>query len=247
MRVRVVEYREWAGDWVDTWTVDFPDATGSYNIHIGETLCQSDRIPSIPYSDPNAWAYLVGISFDITVSINVDLSRNTITGSIANFHNWGGWRRQTSPIGGRRCIIGNYGWNSSLNGAELLHYIGPAYSGQGDAWWGANGGSVVFDIGGVAPQTRSGMLQFASFYNYVNGNRAFGYICIENTLPPDYRPGERKIDGTWWSHDRWNGVCERNAWWYDMRTIGGGHGGRDNPPEIKTGGTWWNQNKLGNL
>lgn len=61
----------------------------------------------------------------------------------------------------------------------------------------------------------------------------------------DYRPGERKISGTWYSHNRGNGWAERKSGgWYEMRTEQGGSGsGR--PPERKINGSWKNQSKLG--
>lgn len=61
-----------------------------------------------------------------------------------------------------------------------------------------------------------------------------------------YRPGERKISGTWTSTNRQAGACERktNGHWDDLRTIDGGTGVGD-PPSRKSSGTWYNQRKLG--
>lgn len=61
-----------------------------------------------------------------------------------------------------------------------------------------------------------------------------------------YRPGERKISGTWTSTNRQAGACERktNGYWDDLRTIDGGTGTGD-PPSRKSSGTWYNQRKLG--
>ena len=61
-----------------------------------------------------------------------------------------------------------------------------------------------------------------------------------------YRPGERKISGTWTSTNRQAGACERktNGHWDDLRTIDGGTGTGD-PPSRKSSGTWYNQRKLG--
>ena len=61
-----------------------------------------------------------------------------------------------------------------------------------------------------------------------------------------YRPGERKVSGTWSSHNRSGGACERKAsgTWTEMRTIDGGTGTGDEPTR-KQSGTWYNQRKIG--
>ena len=61
-----------------------------------------------------------------------------------------------------------------------------------------------------------------------------------------YRPGERKVSGTWRSHNRSGGACERkvSGTWTEMRTIDGGTGTGDQPTR-KQSGTWYNQRKLG--
>ena len=61
-----------------------------------------------------------------------------------------------------------------------------------------------------------------------------------------YRPGERKVSGTWRSHNRSGGVCERksNGSWYEMKTTNGGSGTGDEPTR-KQSGTWYNQRKIG--
>ena len=62
-----------------------------------------------------------------------------------------------------------------------------------------------------------------------------------------YRPGERKVSGTWMSHNRSGGACERkvSGSWTEMRTIDGGVGTND-PPSRKQSGTWYNMRKVGN-
>lgn len=61
-----------------------------------------------------------------------------------------------------------------------------------------------------------------------------------------YRPGEHRVGGTWRSHNRSGGACERkvSGTWTEMRTIDGGVGTND-PPSRKTSGTWYNQRKIG--
>lgn len=71
-------------------------------------------------------------------------------------------------------------------------------------------------------------------------------IQFMNPLPRDYRPGQRKINGTWYSHNRPAGTCNRkvSGTWTEMRTLDGGTG-TGNPPSRKTSGTWYNQRKIG--
>lgn len=71
-------------------------------------------------------------------------------------------------------------------------------------------------------------------------------IQFMNPLPADYRPGQRKISGTWYSHNRTGGVCSRkvSGIWSELRTLDGGSG-TGNPPSRRTSGTWYNQYKLG--
>lgn len=63
---------------------------------------------------------------------------------------------------------------------------------------------------------------------------------------PDYRPGQRKISNTWYSHNRGNGAANRKVGgtWTEMKTMDGGSG-TGNPPSRKATGTWYNQRKLG--
>lgn len=66
---------------------------------------------------------------------------------------------------------------------------------------------------------------------------------FRNPLPKDYRPGERKINGIWQSHNRDGGVSDRIGYG-TMRTLAGGVG-TGNPPSIKTNDIWYNQKKIG--
>lgn len=66
---------------------------------------------------------------------------------------------------------------------------------------------------------------------------------FRNPLPRDYRPGERKINGTWQSHNRDGGASDRIGYG-TMRTLAGGVG-TGNPPSIKTNDIWYNQKKIG--
>lgn len=61
-----------------------------------------------------------------------------------------------------------------------------------------------------------------------------------------YRPGERKVSGSWKSHNRSGGACERkvNGSWNELRTIDGGVGTND-PPSRKASGNWYNMRKIG--
>lgn len=62
----------------------------------------------------------------------------------------------------------------------------------------------------------------------------------------DYRPGQRKVSGTWRSLNREGGQCRRkvNGSWVTMTTSDGGVG-TGNPPLRKSSGTWYNQRKIG--
>lgn len=66
---------------------------------------------------------------------------------------------------------------------------------------------------------------------------------FRNILPKDYRPGQRKVNGTWMSLNRNGGVCDRKGYG-EMRAENGGVG-TDNPPSRKQSGTWYNQKLIG--
>lgn len=75
----------------------------------------------------------------------------------------------------------------------------------------------------------------------------YSYIHVtEEMVIQDYRPGERKVNGTWRSHDHDSGWAERkNGSWYELRTEKGDKGGTGRPPERKRSGTWYNMQKIG--
>lgn len=58
-----------------------------------------------------------------------------------------------------------------------------------------------------------------------------------------YRPGQRKISGTWRSHNRNGGVCDRKGYG-EMKTLGGGVETGD-PPRRKASNTWYNMRRVG--
>ena len=66
---------------------------------------------------------------------------------------------------------------------------------------------------------------------------------FRNTYYPPYRPGQRKINGTWESHNRSAGHCDRIGYG-EMKSSNGG-AGTDDPPSLKASGTWYNQRKIG--
>lgn len=246
MRVWISEHRVWgsANWWVDFGFVDVPDTPGSHNVRLPNFLGQSDRIPSVPLGSGNEWAYHTGLYCSITVNYSIDYSNNRINATINNFNNWHFYRQKGSTLSGRSCVRGNYTWYSSFN-SSIYHYVGPTTSGQANQDVSFNGGSSTFTFSNVAPGTRSNSHQFAWMKNNVNGNLSYAFLQIENTLPPDYRPGERKIGGRWMSLDRSGGVCERNNSWYEMKTKNGNSGGTGDPPEVKRSGSWYNQNRIG--
>lgn len=68
-------------------------------------------------------------------------------------------------------------------------------------------------------------------------------VNFMNILPKDYRPGQRKVNGQWFSLNRSNGVCDRVGYG-EMRTLDGGVGTND-PPSRKQNGVWYNMKKIG--
>lgn len=108
-------------------------------------------------------------------------------------------------------------------------------------------GSETFTL---APGNTTNIRSSLYFHNQTAGYQSYDDIWVgvqfRNPLPPDYRPGQRKISSTWESHNRSAGVCSRkvSGTWTELRTLDGGVGTSD-PPSIKTSGTWYNQKKIG--
>ena len=98
----------------------------------------------------------------------------------------------------------------------------------------------------VAASTNSSETVFASMHESATNTKAWQDIRVVNTLPPDYRPGQRLISGNWQSHNRSGGRCHRlvNGTWTEMRTENGG-AGTGNPPLRMSNNTWYNQRKVG--
>ena len=102
--------------------------------------------------------------------------------------------------------------------------------------------------------------QIVVFYNGSGANNGMNaswfrnevYIYVRQFMDAglitfDYRPGERKVQGVWQSHNRENGgVCERkNGGWYEMRTRQGDKNAKGDPPERKHDNDWYNMHKIG--
>lgn len=66
---------------------------------------------------------------------------------------------------------------------------------------------------------------------------------FRNTFYPVYRPGDRKINGNWESHNRSVGKCDRIGYG-EMKSSNGGVG-TDDPPQKKASGIWYNMKKIG--
>lgn len=98
----------------------------------------------------------------------------------------------------------------------------------------------------VAASTNSSETVFASMHESATNTKAWRDVRVVNTLPPDYRPGQRLIGGTWQSHNRSAGKCNRlvNGAWTEMRTENGGVG-TGNPPLRMVNNAWVNQKKVG--
>ena len=87
------------------------------------------------------------------------------------------------------------------------------------------------------------------FYNDMSvGDDEFRVgMRIYNPNPPDYRPGQHRVSGSWQSHNRGAGKADKrqSGSWQTMRTQNGPNG-TGNPPLIRRGGVWRNQSKIGN-
>lgn len=246
MKIRIYQLQEWTGETRLTQEIDVPVVDEAYvDSTLFEILPMSDRAPSFPVDDPRGWAYNAALRVTVGWSAWVDPNSNTINLSFANYSNWTFYRNKGATPNGYRVVRGNYYWYSSVNGREIYHYVGPTTSGEADyEVGGLDGGSWQMSLN-IPPETESQRYEFANIYNAVSGVRSRAYICFYNDLPADYRPGERKIDGVWKSLNRNGGVCERNASWYEMRTVGGASGATGDPPERKINGVWTNQSKIG--
>lgn len=218
--------------------ITVPNETGNYNISIPPCLGYSDRCGTYPVEDPRAWAYTI----HITVNCTVRVTRNddsSLSVKVDAFTSWRVTRQQGSTPSGLAVVPGDYLFYSSLNNALVYEYKGPSTSGQGTTSWSGNGGTSTLDLGTIKPQETSGKKEYAHSSNAVNGLVAQANISIKNDLPPDYRPGERQIGGSWASLNRSGGVCERSGGgWIEMRTSPG----TGDPPEVCYG-SWQNQKK----
>ena len=160
--------------------------------------------------------------------------------------------------------------NSSNTSEDYLTWGVDPISWTATLNYNANGGS-----GAPSTQSQSGLSLDTPSYDFtvsdtvptrtdytfigwkVNDTTYFGgdTITIQKASPTvtlvaqweaSYRPGQRKVSGTWSSLNRNNGNCQRkvSGTWTEMRTLNGGVG-TDRPPSRKTSGTWYNQRKIG--
>jgi len=158
---------------------------------------------------------------------------------------------------------------ASVSDRVLLEFRGDTWRydavhpGNASSLW-LNGSGVVLDqlyTGGTTGDTRTFNINKTFTIDvsgggntpilaYVSSGWASGpyYMWLDHEVlvswfELDYRPGQRKISGTWQSHNRAAGVADRIGYG-TMRTVDGGTG-TGNPPSRKTSGTWYNQRKLG--
>lgn len=245
MKLRIYEYREWADEWLITNEIDVPNTSGTYEYALSGINAMSDRCGAFNMDDPRAWAYHVSIGVTINLTVSVNNQTNKVSVNVNSWSNWRFRRTQGPTPAGYYVVRGNYQWYATQNGAEMYHYIGPSTSAQGAIDTAISGYAGAFATGQISPETETGKTQFSRIHNNVNGINAYAYIAFYNDLPADYRPGERNINGTWYSLNRSGGVCERNNSWYEMRTVGGNAGATGDPPERKINGTWTNMSKIG--
>lgn len=220
-------------------SISIPSETGNYSVSLPGCLGYSDRCPQFGVNDPRAWAYNISLGVNCTFRVTKQ-SDNSLNVKVDAFTSWRVTRNQGATPPGLSVIRGSYLFYSSINGALIHHYNGPPTSGQGTTSWNGSGGTQTFDLGNIPAGSESAPKEYGHSSNAVNGLIAQAHISVKNDLPPDYRPGERLTGGTWRSLNRQGGACERNASWYEMRTIGG----TGDPPERMNGG-WKNMKKIG--
>ena len=220
-------------------TISIPSETGNYTVTLPGCLGYSDRCGAFGVNDPRAWAYTITLEVTCTFKVTKNTD-DSLDIKVDAFQSWKVWRRQGATPPGMGVVRGSYLFYSSINGNLIHHYNGPATSGQGTTSWSGSGGSQTFDLGNIPAGSESATKEYGHSSNAVNGLVAQAHISVKNDLPPDYRPGERLTGGSWRSLNRQGGACERNASWYEMRTIGG----TGDPPEINKGG-WQNMKKIG--
>lgn len=229
-------------------SANIPNTTGTYTIQTPVLLEMTDRSNDYPITDPRAWPF--DLFAVCTIDVNVIVNGSNITVSASDFHDWKVQRvRSASAVNGSSVVQGNYIWYSSINGAELYHYIGPTVVTATDtsATWPANGGTTTISAVTIKPQTETPHFQVANMINNVNGLTTQAQISFFNDLPPDYRPGAIVgADGQWLSHNRNGGnrAIFDGSSWKELRTDNGGTG-TGNPPSIYNGSVWNNQRNIG--
>ena len=163
---------------------------------------------------------------------------NAGTGNIISETRVDSYRYNASEIGGTI-------WNQSGSGVSWQHNVG-TYTCSVDQ-------SFTLTLNGSRDQIVLRYFASGSDRNNISWITASAWNTLaivgdyidEGTIAFDYRPGERKVNGTWSSHNRGSGWAERkNGSWYELRTKEGGTGSGD-PPERKISGSWKNQSKLG--
>ena len=156
----------------------------------------------------------------------------------------------------------------------LLQFQGRTWRGGGPNTtevWTKDGGKVLTRSSAAGERSVSFSISFhlhltrdpeqiVIFYNGSGADNGYNgdwfrhepYIYVRHFLDAgliefDYRPGERKIQNIWESHNRNNGgVCERkNGDWYEMRTHDGDKDAKGDTPERKRSNQWYNQHKIG--
>lgn len=111
-------------------------------------------------------------------------------------------------------------------------------------------GNVDFSYDVTVPARGTVMAGMGHYWNDLEkttlDDEFSGGLVLFNPNYPDYRPGARRLSGTYESLNRGGGKRHRrvNGQWVEMRTMNG-HVGTDNPPKRHVGGQWVNQNKIG--
>lgn len=233
---------------VGSTSIQLTETPTDYTVVLPAILEMSDRCQLYPTDDPRAWAYNLGFQCNLIVRASMNKENNSIKAKVISFSDWRVERSQGTTPAGKPVVQGNYSWYSSVNGAEIAHYVGPTVSGEGDYTYAGEGGTMGIDFGTIGPQQEGDQREYANLLNHVNGLRSQAWVTVRNDLPADYRPGA-VLDNKWLTHNRSNGqahILTSGSTWTEMRTINGGINKGDIPSIMTSeNGAWINQRRFG--
>ena len=173
------------------------------------------------------------------VSVNTNNNSITVSGLHLNIHS--GSYTVTQP--GTNIVGAKFTWWYIPTWSEYFSVTRPNNSPVGntlayDLYENHYPGNHV-----AAASNFSGATDYMRVHENATGTIGRVWIRVQNVLPPDYRPGQHLVSGTWQSHNRSAGKADimRTGSWATMRTIAGS----GDPPLIRKSGSWVNQAKIG--